>query len=187
MTTPSDTPPAALQTRPGTSRFELTATAWSDPARREPISVWALLKDALNTRNSPGSPSPDSQPNESFVVTRPAPLTPAPESRREVQSDRRAAPLRLQQAERKQQNALQIIGRDQPEMHAMINSLWGRQACSDYIQGLIMNGDDGMAQRRPRLKLETLTALLELDGLHDIHLGQLRDAAGVGRRPHGSH
>ncbi len=101
--------------------------------------------------------------------------------------DRRSAAPQEQEAERKKQSAMRTIGQDLPQIHAMIGSLWGRQECSDYIQGLVMTGGDGVNPRAPRLKIDALTALLELDRLHDVHLGQLRDAAGIGRRPNGSH
>ena len=182
MSTHSSTPSTALQTRPGTSRIELSAEVLSGHIRREPISVWALLKDALNNRNNAAV-----VPDESFVVTRPAPLLLLPEPRDEVQMDRRATLPAQDQAQTTKQIALATISRDQPKIHAMITSLWGRQECSDYIQGLVMNGDDGASPRPPRLKIDTLTALLDLDRLHDIHLGELRDAAGIGRRPNGSH
>jgi hypothetical protein len=182
MPIPANTPSAALQTRPGTSRIELSAEVMSGHIRREPISVWALLKDALNSRNNAVA-----VPDESFVVTRPAPLLLLPEPRDEVQMDRRAAPPPEDLALTAKQTALTTIAREQPKIHAMITALWGRQECSDYIQGLVMNGDDGASPRPPRLKIDTLTALLDLDRLHDIHLGELRDAAGIGRRPNGSH
>ena len=182
MTTPSNTHSAALQTRSGPSRIELSAEVLSGHIRREPISVWALLKDALNNRNNTAAES-----DESFVVTRPAPLLLLPEPRDEVQMDRRSVLPPEQQAEQAKQDALQTIALNQPKIHAMVTSLWGRQECSDYIQGLVMNGDEGAGQRPPRLKIDTLTALLDLDRLHDIHLGELRDAAGIGRRPNGSH
>ncbi|HPW07757.1 MAG TPA: hypothetical protein PLD78_08935 [Burkholderiaceae bacterium] len=182
MTTPSNTRSAALQTRSGTSRIELQAESWPGQIRREPISVWALLKDALNNRNHAAA-----QPDESFITTRPAPLLAMPVQQDEVQMDRRSAAPQEQEAERKKQGAMRTIGQDLPQIHAMIGSLWGRQECSDYIQDLVMTGGDGVNPRAPRLKIDALTALLELDRLHDVHLGQLRDAAGIGRRPNGSH
>ena len=97
MTTPSNTRSAALQTRSGTSRIELQAESWSGQIRREPISVWALLKDALNTRNHAAA-----QPDESFITTRPAPLLAMPVQQDEVQMDRRSAAPQEQEAEESQ-------------------------------------------------------------------------------------
>jgi hypothetical protein len=183
MTTFSNTHQVALESRPGQSQFELHSQPLGRPRPSEPISVWALLKNALKQRED--GLTGDSQFDESYLATRPAPLAPASTLPTEIQRDRRSIPLREQQAQRKQQNAMQIIERDQPQIHAMIHSMWGRQACSDYIQSLIMNGGDGMNPDACRLKVETVAALLALDGLHDAHLGQLRDAAGFGRQPAG--
>ena len=101
--------------------------------------------------------------------------------------DRRATPSAQDQAQTTKQMALATIARDQPKIHTLITSLWGNQECSAYIQGLVMSCDDGAGPRPPRFKIDSLTALLDLDRLHDIHLGALRDAAGIGRRPNGSH
>ncbi|MFM2275428.1 MAG: hypothetical protein RL211_1300 [Pseudomonadota bacterium] len=169
---PSNVHCTALQTRPGISRIELQVQSWPRQIRRQPISVWTLLKDALGTRSSAIT-----EPDESFVTTRPAPLLAMQEQQYEVQIDRRSAVPQEQQAQRKKQHAMRIIGRDLPQIHTLIGSLWGHQECSNYIQGLVMTGGDGKYSRPPRLKIDALTALLELDRLHDMHLVQLCDAA----------
>jgi hypothetical protein len=65
--------------------------------------------------------------------------------------------------------------------------LWGRDECGEYIRGLILSGTNGSNKSLPRLTMEALGALFELDRLHDVHLGEQRDASGLGRRPLGSH
>ncbi len=186
---PANTFSVDLRTGSGPSGIELSDEQRTANLNRKPISVWTLLKTAQSHPHN-GHIEPD----QSLLTTEPAPLatepaslTATPPSGQEVQLDRRAVPLQALQAQHRKLRALKTIAVDHPNIHRMMGALWGRPECSDYIHGLIMSGRDGVRSDKPRLTLASLEALLDLDRLHDIHLGELRDAAGLGRRPFGSH
>ena len=70
--------------------------------------------------------------------------------------------------------SMQILGRESPRIHHIVESLWGRTECSQYLQKMILDCCDVAVETRVGFKVETVTAFMLLLELHEVQFGTAR-------------
>lgn len=91
---------------------------------------------------------PEIIPEQELELTRPMPLHERP---RKVRIEHEMA----------------IIRAHHERIAKIINVFWGHKECVEYLQQLILNGDDGDGKARVGFKREVLSALINLVALHE--------------------
>lgn len=152
-------------------------------------SVWALFEDV--------HPAPDGEP-QGYAATTIAPLPDMLADRQppSVETTRPAGPgaagfeetsisgadlppprdfdstsalsLDEMSAQARIEHELAIIGKHHERIAKAIRVFWGHKGCVEYIEELILNGNDGADYNRAGFKLEVLSALINLASLHTI-------------------
>lgn len=107
--------------------------------------------------------------NESFVETRPPPLTPMdgePVNKRASITPVMSLP---QMQEQRFKRSMAVVHSEFPRIHDTIATMWGTRHCSKYMQTLILNGGSGDDKKNTRVgfKVGIVTALMMLYELHD--------------------
>jgi len=70
--------------------------------------------------------------------------------------------------------SMQILGRESPRIHNIVESLWGRTECSQYLQKMILDCCDVAVETRVGFKVETVAAFMLLLELHEVQFGTAR-------------
>lgn len=82
--------------------------------------------------------------------------------------------LDIQSREQRFLASMQIINLASPRIHNIIESLWGRAECSQYLQKMILDCCDVAVEARVGFKVETVTAFMLLLELHEVQFGTAR-------------
>ncbi|MDD5334942.1 MAG: hypothetical protein PHS32_14525 [Rhodoferax sp.] len=92
---------------------------------------------------------PELIPEQELELTRPMPLHERPRKVR-IEHD------------------MAIIRAHHERIAKTIDVFWGHKECVEYLQKLVLNGDDGNGKARVGFKHEVLSALINLLALHEI-------------------
>ena len=82
--------------------------------------------------------------------------------------------LDIQSWEQRFLTSMQIIDLASPRIHNIIESLWGRTECSQYLQKMILDCCDVAVETRVGFKVETVAAFMLLLELHEVQFGTAR-------------
>lgn len=77
----------------------------------------------------------------------------------------RPTPLHERPLQARIDSEMEVIARHHIRIALAIEKFWGHRDCVEYIQNLILNGDND-GQRRVGFKPEVLSALMNLAALH---------------------
>ena len=70
--------------------------------------------------------------------------------------------------------SMQILGRESPRIHNIVESLWGRPECDQYLQKMILDCNDVVEDERVGFKVGTVAAFMLLLELHEVQFGTAR-------------
>ena len=62
---------------------------------------------------------------------------------------------------------MQVIKTHHERISKAIGVFWGHKDCVEYLQKLILSGGDGFGQARTGFRSEVMTALINLNNLHE--------------------
>lgn len=87
-----------------------------------------------------------------------------------VEDEPQTRRMSLQELPRKYQidSQMAIIRTHHPRIAKAIEVFWGHKECVDYMQQLVLNGDDEGGKARVGFKREVLSALINLTSLHEL-------------------
>lgn len=80
----------------------------------------------------------------------------------------------IQSQEKRFHTSMKIIARESPKIHGIVESLWGRAECSEYLQKMILDCSEVIDGNRVGFKVGTVAAFVLLLELHEVQFGASR-------------
>ena len=164
MTTAFNSYSSELVSTPGPAFIDSSASLISGFSTVSTPSVY-YPRDAGRTNDS----LEGDNENESFVETRPPPLTPM-DGEPVMKRASAKRPMSLpQMQDQRFKRSMAVVRSEFPHIHDTIATMWGNRHCSKYIHTLLLNGDSGADKKNTLtgLKVGVVSALMVLYELHD--------------------